>query len=58
MTQQFDGLIFFFGLGDALRVLSEPQGEILQTEEENRSPRTAGSSRPVGALCSQEKFRR
>jgi O-antigen/teichoic acid export membrane protein len=33
MTQQFAGLILFFGLGDALRVLSEPQGAILQTED-------------------------
>ena len=33
MTQQFAGLILFFGIGDALRVLSEPQGAILQTED-------------------------
>jgi O-antigen/teichoic acid export membrane protein len=33
MMQQFSGLILFFGIGDALRVLSEPQGAILQTED-------------------------
>jgi O-antigen/teichoic acid export membrane protein len=32
MIPQFAGLILFFGIGDALRVLSEPQGAILQTE--------------------------
>ena len=33
MTEQFAGLILFFGIGDALRVLSEPQGAILQTSD-------------------------
>ena len=33
MIGQFAGLILFFGIGDALRVLSEPQGAILQTED-------------------------
>lgn len=31
MMHQFAGLILFYGIGDALRVLSEPQGAILQT---------------------------
>ncbi|MBV8781566.1 MAG: lipopolysaccharide biosynthesis protein [Phycisphaerae bacterium] len=33
MTEQFAGLILFFGLGDALRVLSEPAGAYLQTHD-------------------------
>ena len=33
MTEQFAGLILFFGIGDALRVLSEPAGAYLQTHD-------------------------